>query len=169
MSYQVRLSYETAILLEELKHIYENMEKSPVTKGDVLIRSYYDSQWVEDWQKVYEEKIKVKKNYEIKENALRPRLQITKEVEQGIKELKLEIAKVLGLRSVTVGVVIRLILKASFIKNKKENVESDQWVTINGIFSKYKNDVSIGFEEKEKDEVLAILNNLEKEIYEYLK
>lgn len=169
MGYQVRLSYETAILLEELKRIYENAEKSPITKGEVLIRSYYDSQWVKDWQKVYEEKIKVKNNYEIKENALRPRLQITKEVEQGIKDLKLEIANVLGLRSVTVGVVIRLILKASFIKNNNENIEFDQWDVINDIFSKYKNEVTISFEEKEKDEVLALLNNLEEEIFGYLK
>ena len=39
MGYQVRLSYETALLLEELKSIYEERERKPVTKGEVLINS----------------------------------------------------------------------------------------------------------------------------------
>ncbi|TGE67548.1 hypothetical protein [Weissella confusa] len=162
MSYQVRISYETAILIEALKKIYEDMEKSPVTKGEVLIRSYYDSKWVEDWQKVYEQKIIVTDTYEIKENALRPRLQLITEVEQGIKDLKIEIAKVLGLRSVTLGVVIRLILKASFIKNTNENTSITEKKAITQIFDKYKDKITSNFEEKES--VLQILNDLEKEI-----
>lgn len=161
MSYQVRISYETAMLIEELKRIYEDMEKSPVTKGEVLIRSYYDSKWVEDWQKVYEQKIRITNDYEIKENALRPRLQLTTEVEQGIKDLKIQIANTLGLRSVTLGVVIRQILKASFIKNANENISINQKKAITQIFDKYKDKIT-SFEEKES--VLKILNDLEKEI-----
>ncbi|MCT0023430.1 hypothetical protein ACLHLP_00600 [Weissella confusa] len=161
MSYQLRISYETAILIEELKRIYEDIEKSPVTKGEVLIRSYYDSKWVKDWQKVYEQKIKVKNTYEIKENALRPRLQLTTEVEQGIKDLKIEIAKTLGLRSVTLGVVVRQILKASFIKNTNESTSVAQEKIITQIFDKYKGEIT-SLEEKET--VLQILNDLENEI-----
>lgn len=170
MSYQVRISYETAILIEELKSIYENLEKSPITKGEVLIRSYYDAQWVKNWQEIYAAKIKVSNNYEIKENALRPRLQITEEVEQGIKDLKIKIANELSLRSVTVGVVIRLILKASLIKNISEiEAEPNDLSLISHIFNNYKKDISNNFEEMKKDEIFVLLNNLEKEIKEYLK
>lgn len=171
MSYQVRISYETAILIEELKNIYENIEKSPITKGEVLIRSYYDAQWVKNWKEIYTTKIKVSNKYEIKENALRPRLQITEEVEQGIKDLKIKTANELSLKNVTIGVVIRLILKASLIKNtnKKIETEPNNLILISTIFNKYKENVSINFEEIQRNEFLILLNNLEKEIKKSLK
>lgn len=166
MSYQVRISLETAELLEELKLIYEKNEKSSVTKGEVLVRSYYDSKWVEDWQKVHEKKVRLKNDYDIKPNALRPRLEITNEVEEGIKNLKLKMADVLGLRNVTVGVVIRLILKASFIKNTDSvsNVE-----IVQSIFQKYKAKTVVEFDSDIQKRVLALLNNIEEDLNEKIE
>ncbi|WP_242225794.1 hypothetical protein [Bacillus cereus group sp. BfR-BA-01358] len=161
MSYQVRISLETAELLEELKLMYENNEKSSITKGEVLVRSYYDSKWVEDWQKIHEKKIKLKNDYEIKPNALRPRLEITNEVEEGIKNLKLKIAEALGLRSVTVGVVIKLILKASFIKNTDSVSNAD---IVQSIFQKYKEQIIVEFDNDMQKRVLTLVNNIEEDL-----
>ncbi|MFT8562728.1 hypothetical protein [Liquorilactobacillus nagelii] len=163
MSYQVRLSYETVEFLEELKKMYEEIEHKPIVKGEVLNRAYYDSQWVESWQDIYIRKIKLNGKYDIKENSLRPRLQITVDVEQGIKKLKLEIAEQLGLRSVTIGVVIRLILKAALIKNNFSG-END----ISYIFPKYKKEVEKEFQGEQKEKVLQLLKKMEIEINKVL-
>lgn len=165
MGYQVRLSYETAIMLEELKQIYENRERKPVTKGEVLNNAYYDTKDVDSWLSIYEKKIPLKDTYEIKENALRPRLQITNEVEQGIKELKIEIAKELGLRSVTIGVVIKLIMKAALLKYSLDESKAE---SINRIFEKYKNQVSNNFSEDNAIQMLKVLNSIEAEIEPFI-
>lgn len=159
MSYQVRVSLETAMLLEELKSIYEEQEKTPVSKGDVLIRSFYDSKWVTNWDEILSEEIKIKKDYNIKTNALRPRFEITDEVEQGIKKMKCEIAKALKLRSITIGVTIKLILKASYIKNLN-SVKND---AIHSAFQKYKSMINADTNFS-KEHFITLLNGLEEEI-----
>lgn len=159
MSYQVRLSYETVEFLEELKGVYEKLEHKPISKGEVLNRAYYDSEWVEDWQDIYIKRIKLSAKYDIKENSLRPRLQITNDVEQGIRELKIKIAEQLGLRSVTIGVVIRLILKAALLKNSLHGENE-----LSNIFLKYKKEVENKFSGEQKEKVLYLLEKIEVEM-----
>ncbi|VXA96155.1 hypothetical protein [Bacillus altitudinis] len=180
MIYQVRISSETARLLEELKLIYEQKMEVVVTKGNVLMHAFYDSEWVDNdmWKIINEQKIHLKNDIEIKPSALRPKLQISNEVETGIKELKNDLPKLLGVRSVTIGVCIRLILKAAYIKNDRsiliENVEEKNnfknknvQIDVNfikSIIEKHKEKINLNYDGDIKSIILDVLKDIENEI-----
>ncbi|XLP22628.1 hypothetical protein ACFMB7_01100 [Bacillus toyonensis] len=172
MNYQVRISIETAKLIEELKHMYEERTGISMTKGNVLMQAFNDSEWVNDWKEIFDSKIKLLNDYEIKEGALRPKLQVSNEVELGIQTLKKELPKVLGVRSVTIGVCIRLILKAAFMKNIEDvkgcsNKNKGQRIDIQAlknIINKYKEKIELEYDEEFSNKVIKLLSDIEIEV-----
>lgn len=159
--YQARIAIDTAELLEDLKRLYEEKLGVTVTKGMVVMKAYEDSEWVTDWKIVNKKIIKLENRYEIKPNHLKLRIQISEEVEEGIKNLKNTLPKDLGVRSVTIGVCLRLILKAAYIKNTEKEEYTD---TLNNLFNKYKKKANDLFNEENSNQVISLLEELQKEI-----
>ena len=165
--YQARISIDTARLLIEMKKIYEEKLGVTITKGNVIMYAYQDSQWVKDWKQIQNEVITVKK-YDIKPAYQKLKVQISEQVEEGIKLLKQNLPTVFESRSVTIGVCIHLILKAAYIKNvEKESEwnifknESREIINIiDGYKVKVKEDIDVG----KAIDVLALLEALEEEI-----
>lgn len=155
--YQARLSIETARLLEKMRIFYEKKIGGSVSKGDCLIMSYADALWVEDWKEIFDKPTPPTENYEISPTAQLLKVQVTDDVRLGIQELKNTLPELIGTRSVTVGICIREILKAAYLKNngltKKEKIRD--------LFIREKKMIDIIFEEGLKDEVIGILDNLE--------
>lgn len=170
--YQARISIETARWLEEMKNIYEKKLGVTITKGNVLMNAYEDSRWVKDWQEIHNSNIKPKK-YEIKPNAQKLKIQISEQVEDGIKELKKDLPSIIGTRSVTIGVCIHNILKAAFIKNTEKvndtfNSRGENSELIE-IVDSYKDKVKKEIESGKSVDVLKILDDIKEEILEKFK
>ena len=158
--YQARIAYDTAQLLEELKKIYETKEGVTVTKGNVIMKAYQDSMWVDNWLKIHNEYIKLPHEYELAPSALKLRVQISEEVEVGIKSLKEIIAKQFK-HKITIGVCLRLIFKAAYLKNTNAELVDNELPNI--IFEKYKKELKEIFENA-NSEVENLLERLQKEI-----
>lgn len=158
--YQARVSIDTARLLEKMRVFYEKKTGGNVSKGDCLIRAYADSLWVEDWKVIFNEPMPKTENYEISQTAQLLKVQVTDDVRKGIQDLKEELPELLGTRSVTVGVCIREILKAAFIKNndsaKKEKVKN--------IFSQEIKAIDSEFDLKTSKRVGEVIRKLETKI-----
>ncbi|KRL04909.1 hypothetical protein [Liquorilactobacillus hordei] len=120
MEYQVRISYETAEILENLKDIYETKEGIHFSKSDVLMKAISDNRAL--WNDVSWKDIIVKRNKKnIVSSSLRPKFDVSKDTSNDIEYLKKILPKCLDSRSVTYGVVIKYILKiALFELQKKE-------------------------------------------------
>lgn len=160
--YQARIAIDSAELLEELKNIYEEQSGVTVTKGNVVMKAYEDSLWVTNWRELLDEPIKLKNQYEISPNSLKLRIQISEEVESGIKNLKNSLKEEFKTRNVTIGVCLKLIFKAAY----KKNTEHRFIQTINNdkVFEKYKEKASYLFDNKILDEVISLLNELQHEL-----
>ncbi|MBS4220606.1 hypothetical protein KHA96_20120 [Bacillus sp. FJAT-49711] len=163
--YQARIAIDTAQLLEEMKKIYEKKSGVTITKGNVIMKAYEDSLWVDDWKEIFREQIKLSKHYEIPPNSLKLRVQISEEVEQGIKNLKDLLPSVLSesrkLRNVTIGVCIRLILRAAYIKNVElGDVKSSE---IESAINRYKEEAKSTFDEDNYKKVVTLLDKLSSE------
>lgn len=164
--YQARLSIETARLLERMRVFYENEIGGSVTKGDCLIKAYNDSLWVEDWKKVFDTPLPPinKTEYEVSPTGQLLKVQITNEVRSGIQELKTKLPDLIGTRSVTVGVCIREILKAAYLKKINNSNESVYFKKVQEIISREKCNVYSNFDESIQSDVLNLLNKIEREI-----
>lgn len=158
--YQARLSIETARLLEKMRLFYKEKTGGSVSKGDCLIMAYADSLWVDDWEKIFNESLPPTEKYEISSTSQLLKVQISDDVKTGIQELKELLPRLLGTRSVTVGICIREILKAAYIKNSGLKIEEE----VKRIFEKNKENIQINFEESISEEIIAILNKTEVEI-----
>lgn len=158
--YQARIAYDAAQLLEELKTIYENKEGVTVTKGNVIMKAYQDSMWVDNWLKIHNECIKLPHEYKLAPSALKLRVQISEDVEVGIKSLKDIIAKQFK-HKVTIGVCLRLILKAAYLKNTNAELLDNGVSKV--IFEKYKKELREIFENA-NSEVESLLERLQKEM-----
>ncbi|WP_204120036.1 hypothetical protein [Levilactobacillus wangkuiensis] len=143
--------------------MYEKQECTPISKGETLNRAYYDSEWVGNWQDIYIKKVKVSEKYDIKTNALKPRLQINSDVEHGIKKLKVVMAEQLGARNVTIGAVIRMVLKAGLIRNGDHDEED-----VSQIFSSYRKEVAEEVTEEQWKKILLILERMEIDVKQLL-
>lgn len=120
MEIQAKISIETAEMFEELKCYYTETMGMKVSKSDVLFKAISDAVdiWEEiDWQYVNEKKINIKK-YEIATGSLRPKLQVTLETEEKLNDLKNRLPQILKVRSVTLGVCIKFILKFTLLNRE---------------------------------------------------
>ena len=114
---QVKISIETAGMFEELKCYYTESMGMNISKSDVLYKAISDviDIWEDiDWEDVNEKKINIDK-YEISTGSLRPKLQVTSEIEEKLNQLKQILPKILKVRSVTLGVCIKFILKFTLL------------------------------------------------------
>ncbi len=161
--YQARIAIDTAQLLEELKSIYEKKSGVTITKGNTVMKAYEDSQWVSDWSKIHGKAITLKNQYDISPNALKLRIQISKEVEQGIKELQSTLKEVTKARSITIGVCLRDIFKAAYLKNTQKEI-SQNINSNNRIFEKYKNEATSLFKDDTLEEILGLLDRLHSDL-----
>lgn len=158
--YQARVSIETARLLENMRVFYEKKTGGSVSKGDCLIMAYADSLWVEDWKAIFDEPMPKIENYEISQTAQLLKIQVTDDVRKGIQNLKEALPELLGTRSVTVGICIREILKASYIKNN----DSERKENIKNIFSQEINFIYSEFDENTSEKFVEIVRKLETKI-----
>ncbi|ELC8460392.1 hypothetical protein QYB77_002575 [Clostridium perfringens] len=159
MDLQVRISVETAEMFEELKNYYQKTKGISFSKSDVLIQafSYAINKWNEiDWKFVNEKKITMKK-YDISQSSLRPKLQVTFDIEEKLLELKEILPKELKLRSVTLGVCIKHILKFALIDIQQNDREIEISDIIEKIKNKYLTDIS-------SEEIKLIINKFAKDI-----
>lgn len=163
MDLQVRLSYDTANLLEEIKKIYEKSNGIYFTKGDVVSKAmndFYDLYESIHWSKYSTMIIKIKDN-NIAQGALRPKLQLSKESYDKIVDMKNRILKEsLDVRHVTFGVVVSLILKLAYTQINN-NIEKKGVEDI--ILSEMEKYIS-----NETAEVTDIIKDYTKEIIESL-
>ena len=145
--YQARISIETARLLEKMRSFYEEQIGGTVTKGNCLIKSYYDSLWVKDWKEIFEISTPSisESDYEVSPTGQLLKVQITDEVKNGIQELKTNLPKLIGARSVTAE-------------------ESHQTRKIQEIMNREKIQVRSNFHENVQDDVISLLDNLELQI-----
>lgn len=123
MELQVRISTQTAEMFEELKRYYEKTMGINFSKGDVLIKavSSIEDEWQDiDWQFINEEKVNINE-YSISEGSLRPKLQITFDIEKKLNDFKEILPKKLNVRSVTLGVCIKHILKFALLGIQQQN------------------------------------------------
>lgn len=164
--YQARISIETARLLERMRNFYEKEMGGAVTKGNCLIKAYYDSLWVEDWKENFDTPTPSisKSDYEVSPTGQLLKVQITDEVKNGIQNLKMNLPKIIGARSVTVGVCIREILKAAYLKNINNPNESLQIKKIQEIMNREKIQARSNFHENVQDDVISLLDNIESQI-----
>lgn len=116
MEYQVRISYETAEMLNQLKECYENDKGINFTKGDVVTQAIFDTR--KFWDKVNWDSIKVDvKHYEMLTGAVRPKIRVATEVDAQIRELREIISKYLGMsRFISVGVAFKYLFRLALSK-----------------------------------------------------
>lgn len=169
--YQARISNETAQLLEMMRIFYQNKTGGNVTKGDCLMMSYQDSLWVKDWNLILNSQIPYQeiKNYEISSTAKLLKIQISNEVREGIQQLKTTLPNLIGTRSVTIGVCIREILKASYIKNFDIHMQPSIISEVYDIFKVEKINIIESENIANKEQLLKILNDIELKIIAQIK
>lgn len=114
MELQIRIAYETAEMLEQLKAIYQKQNNINFTKGEVLskaIMATYD-QWGEtEWDKVLSLPVKIDQSDAVSAGALRPKFQIANDIETKITELKENIRVGVGANFVKNGAAVKFVLR----------------------------------------------------------
>ncbi len=123
MIYQARISLQTAALLEYLRQYFEQESGGFVSKGDVLNRAYLISGWTkkhdfdEVWNAIHNTPIPDIKtaNLDLPENSNLIKVNIYPETHQFIIDIKNQLPVALEAQYVTMGVVIREILKSAYI------------------------------------------------------
>ncbi|MFL2125072.1 hypothetical protein ACEN4K_09045 [Marinilactibacillus psychrotolerans] len=160
MNLQVRISIDTALILEELKDAYQKSMGINFSKSDVLIKAVNDT--FNEWHTTSWNNLSVKtKKHEISDGALRPKFSLPYEIENKIIYFKEILPKQLTSRSVTLGVCIKYILKLALF-----NIQKDKANTINEIIessaAKYQsNEYSNETKSAIKDYMDSILVELE--------
>lgn len=127
MEIQVRIAYETAEMLEQLKDYYEKKSDINFTKSEVLSRAVIDTYelWKDtDWNNINVEV----KEFNLLNGSLRPKFQISLDIEEKINELKKIITNYLELgKIITVGATFKYILKLALSQiQKKEKITVDK-------------------------------------------
>lgn len=125
--YQARISLETARLLEKMRLDYEKKIGGNVTKGNCLNRAFKDAKWTKEydydevWEAIHEIPMPTLEDFnpEIKPSAKILKIKINNDTKAAIEELRKELPGILGANYVTVGVCIRELLKAAYLKDDK--------------------------------------------------
>ncbi|WP_429971779.1 hypothetical protein ACQW5G_04020 [Fructilactobacillus sp. Tb1] len=125
--YQARISMETARLLDKMRLDYEKKIGGNVTKGDCLNRAFEDAKWTENynyaeiWKAIHEVPMPALEGFDhaIKPSAKILKIQINEDTKTEIEELRKNLPPILGANYVTVGVCIRELLKAAYLKDDK--------------------------------------------------
>ncbi len=161
---QVRIAYETAEMLELLKEYYQEHNEINFTKGEVLSKAILDTYdtWKEtDWNKILNLPITLDKEYEISSGALRPKFQISKNIEPKIEELKKMIQKSVNTNYVTIGSAIKFVLRLAIYEFQNKNDISVETVIFEILDSFDQKDISAETKNVLKEFVNEIMIKLE--------
>ncbi|MCI5761831.1 MAG: hypothetical protein MR028_05305 [Ligilactobacillus agilis] len=134
MELQVRIAYETAEMLEELKEYYQKQSGINFTKGAVLTKAILDTydDWKEiDWSKTLSLPIKITKEYNLKSGSLRPKFQLEDNLDSKIDELRTIIKQSVDARSVTIGAAIKFVLRQVIYEIQSDDSNSIENVVNN--------------------------------------
>lgn len=123
MIYQARISLQTAALLEYIRQKLESESGGFVSKGEALNRAHNISQWTEGydfdivWNAIHSTPMPETPLNDLKlsENSNLLKVDINPIVKDSIQEMKAKLPHTLEARSVTIGVVIRELLKSAYI------------------------------------------------------
>ena len=135
MDLQLRISIEAAYLLEKLKLSYEEAGVF-YSKGDVVTKAIDDSYSMlsefteEEWIQLNQLKVSIGDYTQPSKGATRPKLVITNDAYECLLKLKTIITNALGLRNVTMGVVIKLLLKHAFFNDGSEVNSSKRVISV---------------------------------------
>ena len=117
--FQVRVSSEGIFYFEKLKKIYTSTSKIELTRSQILTRADEATPAmpnrtpsINDTETISLEHLEYQKGY-----GTNIKVQISEEVEKGIRELKILLPNFTTTRSVTVGVAVKFMLKAAIILN----------------------------------------------------
>ena len=164
MELQVRIAYETAEMLELLKEYYQEQNDINFTKGEVLSKAILDTyeMWKEtDWNKILRLPITIDKDYEISPGALRPKFQISSNIEPRITELKKIIQQSVGTKYVTIGAAIKFILRLAIYEHQNKNGVSTESVVFNTLDKFMQSEMSNETKEALKKFVNEVMTKLE--------
>lgn len=159
--YQARISYETAQLLEEMRTQYEKQIGNSVSKGECIDRAFQESLKVSDWKAINDTKIKIS-HHEISDSAKLLKVHISEETRLGIQDLKKTLPSILGLRSVTIGVCIREILKSAFLSHTANG--NDVSSELKNFIKQSQNELQTIPQEQVRKKALEILDILSEKI-----
>lgn len=165
-NYQTRISLETGILMENLRRHYQKRTGSYVSKGECLMLAYRETASNTDWQMNFEKPMPTVEDITTIDSVSKfLNIQITTEVQEGIQKLKLDLPKLIGTHTVTIGVVIREILKAAYIKD----TQSSTLKRVEMIFDQTRDELDSSGVVFKINDVIDILGNVEKDILNLLK
>ncbi|HFU3944055.1 TPA: hypothetical protein ACGO2N_000798 [Streptococcus suis] len=159
--YQARISYETAQLLEELRIQYEKQIGNSVSKGECIDRAFQESLKVSDWKTINDTKITFS-HHKISDTAKLLKVHISEETRLGIQDLKKKLPSLLGLRSVTIGVCIREILKSAFLANTPNKIDIS--LELKDFIRQSQNELQTIPQENVREKAIEILDILSKKI-----
>lgn len=113
MELQIRIAFETAEMLEQLKEYYQEKIGVNFTKGDVITKAIDDT--YDLWAEVQWDNIDINiKSYDLPQGALRPKLQISFETEEKLTQLKRILTNYLELNKIiTIGATIKYLLRVA--------------------------------------------------------
>lgn len=130
--FQVRVSSETIFYFDELKKIYTNILKNEPTRSQILTKAFEETKTITNWTPIINDKetislrlLEYQSGY-----GINVKVQISEEVEKGIRELKILLPNFTATRSVTIGVAVKFILKGAIILNKTGKVTTDKNTSI---------------------------------------
>jgi len=158
MELQVRISLETAEIIEELKERYELEQKMRFTKSSVLMKAVNDTRSL--WEKTAWQDVNIQlKKRAVAPNSVRPKFDVSVDVDNDLKYLKNYLPNYLGTRSVTIGVVIKYVLRLA-LSNIQMNDNESRTVSemINQVKDKY---LEIATTNESKDLLSKALDEIE--------
>ena len=124
MELQVRVAYETAEMLEQLKEYYERKSGVKYSKGEVLSRAILDT--YDLWDEIEWTNLKVEiEEREVAPGALRPKFQVSVDIEDKIRELKKIITAYLELNKlITLGATFKYVFKLALYQIQSSDTPS---------------------------------------------
>lgn len=126
--FQVRVSSEGIFYFEELKKIYAGNSKIELTRSQILTRAFEETKAITNWEPIINDKEIISLEYleYQKGYGTNVKVQISEEVENGIRELKILLPNFTTTRSVTIGVTVKFMLKGAIILNKTGRVNTNK-------------------------------------------
>ncbi|HEL2302765.1 TPA: hypothetical protein TZM69_000661 [Streptococcus suis] len=126
--FQVRVSSEGIFYFEELKKIYSGNSKIELTRSQILTRAFEETKAITNWEPIINDKETISLEYleYQKGYGTNVKVQISEEVEKGIRELKILLPNFTTTRSVTIGVTVKFMLKGAILLNKTGRVNTNK-------------------------------------------
>ena len=136
MEFQARVSSECMHYISLLEEIYSKEITGAVTRGIVLSKAFEETKNLNNWLKISEDthtiplhNIEYSKGYGVKIKA-----EISEKTDRGIRNLKIELPKYLPVRSVTIGVTVKLICKAAILLRRDEKFRQTEILSVSEHF-----------------------------------